>query len=269
MSLDEDLDLAEAVDADLVATFGPRRASACGTEVDPAYGGTSQQDAREQRAAYLYPIVAPNDHAYRCIDCGSDFERGLGCIECLGPTCAACVRQEKHACVESLTDERTLTLVAAAENVSRERVRQVEYNAISRLRHSPAIREIERGLPLRCHGHTCSLALGHIGDCLARVPAPAHERGLKRQAEAVVALAAQTRSNRRRRQLARLAKEERDHIDAIQYKIQHEARRFDVSQLRGLIHEAKARLGAIQQELERELKRVAAIENALDHERIQ
>ena len=257
MTFDEDLDLAEAVDADLVATFGPRRASACGTEVmdvaDPACGGTR----REQRAAYLYPIVAPDDHAYRCIDCGSYFERGLGCVECLEPTCVTCVRQEKHACVESLTDERTLTLVGAAQKVSRERIRQIENGALAKLRSSLVVREIGRGAPLRCT--RCSLALGHAGTCLPRLPSPAHDLLVRRNTV--------VRSEKRRRQLKKLAKEENEHIASVQYKIRHYGRLYDVSQLRGLIADAHERLASIQRELDHELKRVAAIEDALNRER--
>ena len=90
---------------------------------------TSRPRSR-QMAAYLYPLNIGDDRVIRCVECGKDYARALGCVLCLGPVCANCAREEKHCCLAGLdTDVATYDVVGRDFDLSRERVRQVQESA--------------------------------------------------------------------------------------------------------------------------------------------
>jgi hypothetical protein len=86
-----------------------------------------------QRAAYLYP-VGGGELCWACITCGETFSRGFGCTLCIEPVCMDCVRSEAHVHTED-EDGLMLHQIAAEFDRSRERVRQMETQGLTKLRH--------------------------------------------------------------------------------------------------------------------------------------
>lgn len=146
----------------------------------------------ESKLADLYPI-ASETHAWACVDCRATFERGLGCVSCIEPTCVACVRAGRHRCNNAdgchaldVVGERVNHVTWAQADgqhrpLSRERVRQMQNEALSKLRRSPVILELILGdrspcagfVPGSAHVRPCALVVGHRGSCL---PLAEHDR---------------------------------------------------------------------------------------------
>ena len=158
-------------------------------EALPAWQPPDDPSPLESKLADLYPI-ASETHAWACVDCRVTFDRGLGCVSCIEPVCARCVGAGRHRC-NNVDGRHTLDDVGSVvphvleerdrRPLSRERVRQLQNEALSKLRRSPVMQELAYGDRVPCEGFIerkgrnlpCSLVVGHRGKCL---PGPEHER---------------------------------------------------------------------------------------------
>ena len=166
--MDDALALEDDVRAALEAEIGPLPDRYDGPlDREEGEADESRRTAgRPQRLGCLYPIAAGEDLEWRCVDCGEAFDRGFGGVDCVEPTCAACVAEELHRCAgdapptQEAVGARLQNFETGAIGVSSEVVRTIERTAIERLRGNRIIYDLWRpsapASPLDRYQRSCS-----------------------------------------------------------------------------------------------------------------
>ncbi len=121
----------------LCEKFGPVREEASPDSTLGLDVASAVTKGPQQLAAYLYPIDVGPDRILRCVECHADHSQAFGCVLCCEPVCIACVRAERHCCCPEdhfVQDGPTLMKVGREMSLSRERVRQLQEQALGAIR---------------------------------------------------------------------------------------------------------------------------------------
>jgi len=92
-----------------------------------------------QPTCFMVPIRAEGETegGWLCAECRQWLGEGRGCLLCTEPVCATCFEKQSHRC-QRFADGQTYEQVGATYGVSRERIRQIEFSALRKMREALA-----------------------------------------------------------------------------------------------------------------------------------
>lgn len=100
----------------------------------PQHPPTDPHPRYIQNIYALFPMF-DEDLAHLCVYCNLYYQLGFACVSCGNFVCVACVRSDsKHLCETHDDDSATLSDIGDAFGRSRERIRQMEYTILTRMR---------------------------------------------------------------------------------------------------------------------------------------